>query len=274
MSIDQAGLAAIADARSRSLLDRAPHEISVDPDAGARQHLQSLARMNPAIGTAEGLLATTTIPVVPVDRDTLTPSGEPFRGFSDAVQHYQARPHDGAALALGPQRDGSTLVAVRATAAAWSAWLAEHGTETRQILSDEGHVESESRSYLDPGRHTKVHWSPPGVAARTTAVVVGRAALMVEGEKVRADRAGVGETGWVAWSIGAAWSVAGKDGMRLSFKDRPLDHGVVLVASGVLPMAAHRADGWTLSPDPPAWMSGAASRKAGMPFRCKRIDLV
>jgi len=219
----------------------------VDPDAEARQHLQSLARINGAIGTAEGLLATTTTPVVPVDRNTLSASGEPFGSFSEAVQHYQQRPHDGVGLQLGAQRDGSVLVAVRATASAWSSWLGAVGTEHRQILSDDGHVESESRSYLDPGRHTRVHWAPPGVAARSTAVVIGPAALMVEGEKIRTDRGGSGEVGWVAWSVGAAWSVAGKDGLRLSFKDRTLDHGVSLVATGVLPLAAHRADGWSLT---------------------------
>ena len=219
----------------------------VDPDADSRDHLRALSRLNPAVGVAEGLLAVTPTAVVPLDRDTLSASGEPFDGFADAVQHYQARPHDGVGLKLGAQADGSVLVAARATAAAWSSWLAEHGTDLRQILSDDGHVESESRSYLDPGRHTKVHWAPPGVSARATPVVVGPAALMVEGEKVRMDRAGVGEFGWVAWSIGAAWSVAGKDGMRLSFKDRPLDHGVSLVATGVLPLAAHRADGWSLT---------------------------
>jgi hypothetical protein len=221
--------------------------IDVDPDAAPRSHLRALARINPAIGHAEGLLATVTTAVVPVDRNTLTASGEPFSGFSAAAEHYQARPHDGVGLALGPQPDGSALVAIRATAAAWSAWLAEHGTERRDVVADDGHVESESRSYLDPGRHVRVHWSPPAIQARATAVAVGRAMIEAEGAKVRTDRSGVGEIGWVAWSIGAAWSLAGSGGLRLAFRSRDLGHGVQLVADGVLPLASTRADGWSLT---------------------------
>ena len=219
----------------------------VDPDADSRDHLRALSRLNPAIGTAEGMLAVQTTPVVPLDRDTLAASGEPFGGFSAAVEHFQRNPHDGVGLQLGAQRDGSVLVAARATAAAWSSWLAEHGTETREQVDDDGRVVDRTASYLDPGRHVRVHWSPPRVQARAGAVTVGRAMIEAEGERLRTDRAGVGEVGWVAWSIGAAWSVAGRDGLRLRFKDRPLDHGVALLATGVLPLAAHRADGWSLT---------------------------
>jgi len=236
----------LAGARDHALT-AGTREAAIDPDREARDHLRALSRLNPAVGVAEGLLAVTTIPVVPVDRDTLVASGEPFGGFSEAVQHYQQRPHDGVALQIGAQRDGGVLVAIRSTAAAWNAWLAERGTVARDVVDEDGRVVATNRSYLDPGRHTKVHWSPPGVHARTTPVVVGRVALMAEGEKVRTDRAGVGEVGWVAWQIGAAWQLAGKDGMRLAFTNKALDHGVELLAEGVLPMAAHRADGWTLS---------------------------
>ena len=246
MSIDQAGLRAIADARTRSLtVDTRPYDI--DPDAEARDHLRALGGIAPGPAVAEALLAVRGHGVVPIDRDSLLASGNPFPSYAAAAEHYQQSPHDGVGLELGGQPDGSTLVAVRATAATWLTWLAVHGSESRDIQDADGRVIAQDRSYLDPGRHVKVHWSPRGVSARVTPVAVGRAAIEREGESVRADRAGVGEVGWVAWAIGAAWSIRDDHGLRLAFKSHSLGEGVALLAEGVLPMAAARRDGWTLS---------------------------
>ena len=248
MSMDASSEAAIREARTRSLIrleepQRTPHD--GDPDSPARRRLATLARVGPGPGTADGLLAASNLNVLALDSDTLEPTSTPFPSFAAAADHFSLRPHDGAGLQLGTQPGGSTLLAVRATAAGWSAWLAENGTESREREDDNGR--RVDRSYRDPGRHARVHWSPPAVAARVTAVTIGRSALWEEGEKVRTDRAGVGEVGWVAWSIGTAWSLAGKAGLRLAFADRRLGAGVTLLATGVLPMAAARADGWTLS---------------------------
>ncbi len=272
MSMDASSEAAIRDARTRALIrleepQRTPHD--GDPDSPARRRLAALARVSPGPGTASGLLATSNMYVVALDADTLEPTSAPFPSFSAAADHFSLRPYDGAGLQLGAQPGGGTLVACRATAAGWAAWLAENGTEAHEREDDNGRTVD--RSYRDPGRHARVHWSPPAVAARVTAVAIGRSALWEEGEKVRTDRAGVGEVGWVAWSIGAAWSLAGKGGLRLAFADRLLGAGVTLLATGILPMAAQRADGWflsstgvpvTLSPtDVPAWIIGAFAGK-------------
>lgn len=167
-------------------------------------------------------------------------------------------------MALGSQRDGTVLVAVRCAAASWVAWLAAHGVERREV--DDGYGTTRVvESYMDPGRHVRVHWSPAPMMARSTPVVIGRAALIEEGDKVRSDRSGIGNVGWVCWAIGSAWAIGAQPGKRLSFTTKRLDHGAELLSDGeVLPLHAARRDGWTLTStgipatiDPPPWLVDA-----------------
>ncbi len=260
--------AAINAARDRAL-SAGTRPGDVDPDAEARQHLRALGAIAPGPAVAEALIAVWGHGVVPIDRDTLRATADPFAGYTAAAVHYQRAPHDGVGLQLGPHPAG-TLFAVRGTAAAWSAWLAEHA-EQRDITDDDGRIIASSRSYREIGRHCRVHWSPRGVAARSTPVVVGRAMIEAEGEKLRSDRAGVDNVGWLAWSTGVAWSVAGTGGLRLKFTDHKLGHGLELLANGVLPQAAARSDGWFLTStgvpttldaaDVPAWLVKALDAK-------------
>lgn len=245
MALDFATAQTIADQRYRSLIQRQPHEIAGRGEA--REALADLAVFSPGSQTADALMAVRACYPVPVDRDTLIPTGKPLTSFDAILEHYSARHVDGVALPLGRQPDGSTLVAIRATAAAWNAWLAEFCVERREVDNGEDETRMDA-SYRDIGRHTRVHWSPRPVMTRMTPVVVGRAALMAEGEKVRTDRSGKDQIGWVAWSIGAAWAVPPDAGKRLAFTARKLGHGVELLSDGeLLPMCSVRREGWTLS---------------------------
>jgi len=246
MSIDNIA-AAIADARTRQLVANTYHSNPpVDPDAEGRAALRDLARVSMGAAVADALMATTTCSVVPLDRDTLTPTGEPFTWYDGILAHYENRYADGVGLLLGAQRDGGTLVALRAPQAAFNAWMADVGVERRTVDNGEGVVRVDA-SYRPCPDFVRIHWSPPSVSARVTPVAVGRAAIMAEGEKVRTDRAGVAEVGWVCWSVGAAWSVVSQPGRRLTFTNKKLTHGVEVIAAGVLPMAATRRDGWSLT---------------------------
>lgn len=237
---------AVEAARDHALARGELGAVSVDPDAEARQHLRALGRISNGPAVAEALIAVVGAGVVPLDRATLVATADAFAGYTEAAQHFQQRPYDGVGLLLGEQPDGSVRLAVRASPAAWGAWLAEHGVEVRQQIGDDGRVVGETKSYKDIGRHCRVHWSPPGVAARSTSAVVGRAQIEAEGRRVRSDRSGEDEVGWVAWSVGFAWSVGGEAGKRLAFASRTLAPGVKLLGDGVLPMAASRSDGWSL----------------------------
>lgn len=110
-----------------------------------------------------------------------------------------------------------------------------------------------------------MHWSPPGVSSRATAVALGRVAIEAQGESIRADRAGVGEVGWACWSVGTAWSTSQQPGRRLEVKTKQSGDVTVLGEGAVLPQSCIRSDGWHLSTtgapvavdDVPAWLVDA-----------------
>lgn len=133
-------------ARSHAMARGALGFVDVDPDGEARQHLRALSTLNPAAGTAEGLLANVG-GVVPLNPETLSPSREPFAGFTEALAHFVAHPRDGVGLLLGTQHDGSVRFAVRATAAGWARWLADVGTEEVLHYDEDGRVVESTRSY-------------------------------------------------------------------------------------------------------------------------------
>lgn len=257
---DPATAAAIAGAYTH-VLTANTRDGGPNPDGAVRDALRRLSQIAPGAGVADAALAVTSRPVVALDPDTLRPSSDPLTTYEQILQHYSDRWADGCGLPLGAQRDGSVLVAVRCTAASWVAWLAAHGVERREVDDDYGTTRTVV-SYMDPGPHVRVHWAPAPMAARSTPVVVGQAALIEEGDKVRADRAGVGEIGWVAWAIGSAWAIGAQPGKRLEFSTKKLDLGVEVLAAGeVLPLHAARRDGWTLTStglpatiDPPEWL--------------------
>lgn len=149
-------------------------------------------------------------------------------------------------------------MAVKASQTAWDGWLAEHGTVTRHVDDLDGRTRDDVIA-LEPGRHAESHWTPAPVAARATAVVVGRSAIWAEGDLLRADRSGQDEIAWLCWLF-----EPDPAGRVLRFTDRPLGEGVELCATGVWPMVSARSDGWSLrhsgmpaSIEPAAWLIAA-----------------
>ena len=109
---------------------------------------------------------------------------------SAVFQHYRHRGADGAALALGVQPDGTTLVAVTGTTAAWLAWCADVAAERIVRRDEEGRPVGEERSYKPLGRYSAVAWSPPASPLRTSSVAFGRRQLDELAVAMRPRRAG------------------------------------------------------------------------------------
>ncbi len=257
---------AIADARARALAADTYQTGPGDPDAATRESLRRLGTASVGAAMSEALLAVSANAyVVPIDPSSLTATAEPFESYEDALAHFVRVHADGAGLLLGRQRDGATLVAIKATQQGWRDWLAAEAVEEREVSDSEGRHVRVDRSYRDLPAYVRVHWSPPRTPARASNVAIGRSAIQAEGERLRADRAGVAEHGYVAWSIGAGWSTARGDSRSCRFASRKLGNGVELLAAGVLPMAAERADGWRLTAtgvpqavvDFPDWLANA-----------------
>ncbi len=250
MSIESIEVAsAIAAARARQLTADTYYQNGPgDPDAVTRESLRRLGTASVGAAMAEAALAVSANAlVVPIDPSSLIATGEAFESYDDALAHFVRVHADGVGLRLGRQRDGSTLVALSATQQGWRDWLAVEGVEAREVNNGEGHVRVD-KTYRDLPPYTRVHWSPPRTPARASNVAIGSSAIQAEGERLRADRAGVHEHGYVAWLIGAGWSTARGDSRSCRFASRKLGHGVELLADGaVLPMAAERADRWRLT---------------------------
>jgi len=223
-------------------------------EALARERLQQLGQrgqgISPSSSAAEALLAGGGCrwPVA-LDPDTLRVTGGPFKSYADALQHWMGAPGDGVGVELGP-RPGSFMLAVRATPAGWLAWRKVHASTTLDRGSEDGGpgVVVEPR-FL--GYPSTASWAPPATGVRTGGVVTGAAALLSEADDFifGAARQTAGRVGWLAWSIGQAWSVPAPSGKRLAFTDRRLDYGVEVVASGPLPVHVRRPDGWVLTLD-------------------------
>ncbi|MBA2559896.1 MAG: hypothetical protein H0V07_08415, partial [Propionibacteriales bacterium] len=153
---------------------------------------------------------------------------------------YAAHPADGCGLRLGSQLDGSTLFAIRATTTAYRDWIGDVGVDRRELVDGNGRTFVESTWRPFPVS-VSVSWQPRSFSARTTGVAVGREQLDAAAASMRVDRSGGSESGWLALC-----GAVRPDGARLVVKSRRLGPGVEVLADGVLPMAAGRADGWVL----------------------------
>ncbi len=183
------------------------------------------------------------------------------------LAHYRANAADGAGLPLGRQPNGSALVAVRATPEGWRAWLADVGTERREMQDDSGRVTGESVTYRHPGRHTLVTWSPPPLRARSVtafgAALINEATRAVTSPRQQpAPTTGVAAWTWRQAAVWATpgvpdgtedWQVAGQTITRPRYRpvtfpvSKRLAHGVDVLSAGVVPWHLRREDGWTLS---------------------------
>jgi len=171
--------------------------------------------------------------------DALKPSAGPLSTFQAVYEHYRARHHDGAGIELG-EHSGVTLVAQYGTAKAWQQWQAAVGVEVHRKLNDYGRA-TEEMTPLPLPRFTSLSWQPPSSPLRSTGVQVGQQAIAAAGRALEPDAAPA-ERGWLLFALGPI------DGQPVVFRDRRADgFGVAVVATGVVPLYARRADGWTLT---------------------------
>ncbi|MBA2560050.1 MAG: hypothetical protein H0V07_09215, partial [Propionibacteriales bacterium] len=242
MSTDITVTEAVAEATMHQLEAAGRSDLSPpSAEEAARASLQALASLSAGAKLADALLSLSPSGfVVPVDPSTLTATTDPFDGYSAAAAWYATHPRDGCGLRLGRQRDGSLLFAFVASTTAYSKWFATCGVDRRERADSNGRIYAEP-TYRDFPRHVSVSWQPRPIHARTTSVTVGRSELEAASALLRTDRAGVGETGWLAVRVSPL-----PDGRRLRLRSRHIADGVELATAGVLPLAATRGDGWRL----------------------------
>lgn len=221
----------------------------------ARERLQRLGQRGqgiaPSAAAAEALIAGGGCRwPVPLDPDTLRPTGGPFKSYAECLQHWMGAPGDGVGVELGSQPGGGFMVAVRAAPHDWLAWRKVHASTTYDRGGEDGGpgISVEPR-FL--GYPSTASWAPPATGVRQGAVVTGAAALLSEADSFifGAARQTAGKVGWLAWAVGTAWQVPAPAGKVMAFTDRRLDHGVEVVTSGPLPVHVRRPDGWALSLD-------------------------
>jgi len=148
---------------------------------------------------------------------------------------------DSVGLALGEMPGGVVLVAQYATARAWQQWQKTDGVQVSRRINEYDRT-IEEVSPLPLPRFVSLTWQPPASPLRSTGVHVGQEAIIAAGRALRPDVAAAGEPGWLLFAA------APVDGLSVSFKDRKPDrHGVAVVATGVVPLHAHRPDGSTLT---------------------------
>jgi len=197
----------------------------------------------PSVGgrTASALVAITGWPVVPLDPDTLEPSAGPLTSQIAVFGHFRNRGADGAALQLGEQPGGTTLVAVAGTTSAWLDWCANVGTERSVRRDEEGRPVGEERGYRPLGKFSAVAWQPPSAPVRTSTVAYGRRQLDELAVAMRPRRTGTDQPGWIVWALPAG------DRPVTFPASRKLGHGLEVVGAGVVPWSAQRPDGWTVT---------------------------
>jgi hypothetical protein len=113
-------------------------ETPPDPDAAARESIRAFAPMAPSVNVAAALLIAADVRPVPVDRETLEPTGAPLLDLAAVDAHWRANYTDGVGVRAGVQPKGSTVFALRGTNAALRDWLAEVAPRpTRSATSTE-----------------------------------------------------------------------------------------------------------------------------------------
>lgn len=152
------------------------------------------------------------------------PSSDPLTTPGAFYRHYRHRHGDGTGLRLGEQHDGTTLVALHGTSIGWSTWLARLPQEQVDRMP----------------RWVTVHWTPPASVFRSTGVQLGARAIARAGEALRPDRRPGGGPGWVLWAVAPS-----PDGRPVRFKARRLLGDLEVAATGVVPFALTRPDGYT-----------------------------
>jgi len=246
--------AALADAYAHAMSrPPMPDTSPPDPDAAVRETIAALAAVAPSAGTAAGLLNVAAVHPVPLDPDSLTPTGEPLTSLTEVCEHWRARPADAVGVRAGVQPTGACLVGVIGYPSALRTWIGAVGTETFERRNEYGSVVHTERSYRPGPAPIPVRWAAPPTRVRS--VVASGSVLLNLDQQMRRAAHGGGEEQHRAWMV---WVLAPQPGRQLAVRSRRLPDGVAVTAD-VIPWHARRADGWTLSapnlpitPDAPA----------------------
>ncbi|MBA3620034.1 MAG: hypothetical protein H0W56_10675 [Acidothermales bacterium] len=228
--------ALIWQSEARNRHDPPPSTEEVD-----RLRLDELAYRCPAAKVAGALLGVSGLPPVATDPDApTTASSGPLSTSAEVFAHYRNRNADGVGLQLGAAPGGRTVVGVRGTPTAWSAFMAERAVVERRTF--EGQV-AVNRLHRDAGRPVAVSWQPPPASTRSSGPLYGRE---IDAAARRPERPGQATPGWLVWLV-----APDEAGRTVAFKSRRLGAGVEVLASGLVPLFATRSDGWRIAADVP-----------------------
>jgi hypothetical protein len=247
---DSSTTAALSDARRNAMVRGGYQDTSPpDPDALTRESIRALEPVAPSAGVAAALLSVTAAHPVPLDRESLEPTGEPLTSLVAVDAHWRVNLTDGVGVRAGTHSNGSTTFALRGTLAALRGWLTEVGTEVNEVRGEHDQVISSSRTYRPTIPFVQIGWTaPPSSGVRA---ITSFGAGLIEAEKQLRSNAddqerALAATAWLAWTAAAVWTVAPDSQRRLVVRSHRIAKGVDVVGEGeVIPWHVRRGNGWT-----------------------------
>lgn len=216
-----------------------------DPDQAAREAIAEIAPFAPSAGVAAALLNAAAVQPVPLNRDSLEPTGEPLQTLAAVHDHWRANHADGVGIRAGAHANGSATFAVHGTLATLRGWLADIGTQLDERRNEYGSVVSTSRSYRPVSRFVQIGWS--AAPARPQTVTAFGAELVglqhgLRNNRGDIERALAGQA-WLAWTV--ALDEAHR---RLVVRSRRLADGLRVLGEGeTIPWHVRAANGAVLS---------------------------